>query len=258
MESAWGVTGDENTMKPYWTDGDRTIYCGDALEILPHLSGVDLVVTDPPYNLGKDYGPEVDDSRPPEDYWIWFGTVFKAIFEIMDVGYLYTSHSDKGVYLAKPLLETLGFDYIQTLIWWGRNGYSMQLSRHSWSFRHESILFMQKGVPRDLEVGEPGMRYTSVIEVPRPQSNFPEGRYHPTQKPVGLYKAILQRTPGDLLVDPFMGVGTSLRAAAAVGKRAIGIDKRREYCEIAVQLLQGKLPKRISQLVMALSTEVEE
>ena len=222
-----------------------TIYHGDCLEILPQLSKVDLIVTDPPYNLGKDYGPEVNDSRDPVEYWQWFHDVFSKIFSLLTDGYLYVSHSDGGVYIAKPSLETIGFEYIQTLIWWGRNGYSMQLHRKSWSYRHEPILFMQKGDPPCLETEVPGMWYTSVIEAPRPQSNFKEGRCHPTQKPVKLYKSLIARTPSDILLDPFVGSGTSLVAAKSLGLESIGIDTSEKYCEIAAN--------RCSQMVMDLT-----
>lgn len=232
-------------MRPYYEDKRVTIYHGDCREVLPQLDvRADLVVADPPYNLGKRYGSKTNDARDLEVYWCWFGDIFKAVFEQMVEGYLYVSHSDKGIYHAKPVLEEIGLEYIQTLIWWGRNGYSMQLHRKSWSYRHEPILFMQKGDPPTLEAGNKGMWYTSVIEAPRPQSNFREGRYHPTQKPVKLYKILIARTPGQLLLDPFMGVGTSLIASKELNRHCIGIEIEEKYCEIAA--------RRCSQEVMEL------
>lgn len=227
---------------PYFQDDAVTIYHADCRDILPSLPKVDLVLTDPPYNLGKKYGSKTDDSRDIEEYWRWFGDIFRLVYDAMAVGYLYMSHSDRGVYQAKPDLEAVGFDYRQTLIWWGRNGYSMQLHRTTWSYRHEPILFMRKGEPEPLLAGDPGMWYTSVIEVPRPQSNFAEGRCHPTQKPVKLCRTLLQRTPGDLVLDPFMGSGTTLRAAKDLGRKAIGIEIEEKYCEIAAKrMAQGVL-----------------
>lgn len=235
-------------MKPYYQEGGQTIYLGDCREVLPELREVPvgLVVTDPPYNLGKKYGAKSSDSLDPDVYWPWFEEVFKSVFAVMDDGYAYISHSDKGIYQAKPLLETLNFEYLQTLVWWGKNGYSMQLHRKTWSYRHELILFMQKGDPPALNTGEKGAWYTSVIEAPRPQSNFTEGRCHPTQKPLKLYKTLIYRTPGDVILDPFMGSGTSLVSAKVLGRKAIGIEIEEKYCEIAA--------KRLSQSVMDLTT----
>ena len=231
-------------MKPYYQDEWVTIYHGDCREILPELPKVDLVLTDPPYNLGKKYGTKTNDSRDPEEYWRWFDEVFTGVVGLLDVGYLYISHSDRGVYSAKPVLERLGLEYIQTLIWWGRNGYSMQLHRRSWSYRHEPILFLAKGVPGPLNCGEAGQWYTSVIEASRPQSNFKEGRYHPTQKPVKLYEILIARTPGKVVFDPFLGSGTTVIAAKKLNRHCIGIEIEEKYCEIAA--------KRCSQSVMRL------
>ena len=222
-------------MKPYYQDEWVTIYHGDCREILPDLPKVDLVVTDPPYNLGKKYGPGTDDARPEDEYWSWFDEVFQGISRLLDNGFIYVTHSDKGMWKAKPHLEECGFSYIQTLIWWGRNGYSMQLHRTTWSFRHEPILFFKKGDPGVLQSGKPGQWYTTVIEAPRPQSNFTEGRFHPTQKPVKLFKVLIARTPGDLILDPFLGSGTTVIAAKALARHCIGIEIEEKYCEIAAK-----------------------
>lgn len=106
---------------------------GDCLELMRSMEScsVDLVITDPPYNLGKDYGPLVDDNREPDEYWSWFKDVFSEVFRIMKDGYIYISHSDKGVFQAKPILEDIGFKYIQTLVWYAQNGYSLQVSRRT-------------------------------------------------------------------------------------------------------------------------------
>lgn len=217
------------------------IICGDCLEVMKDFPDgfVDLVLTDPPYNIGKNYGLEHNDRLPEKEYWEWFEKRFTEVLRISSIGYVYISHSDKGIYKAKPLLEKSGLEYIQTLIWWGRNGYSMQLHRRSWSYRHEPILFMQKGEPDVLSAGDPGDWYTSVIEAPRPQSNFKEGRCHPTQKPLLLYWRLLKRTPGEIVFDPFCGSGTSCVAAKMLGRRYIGIDISEEYCQIARERLKA-------------------
>lgn len=211
--------------------------CRELLEQLPDES-VDLVLTDPPYNLGKNYGKSFNDKKTEDEYWYWFVSIFQQIFRVLRDGFLYISHSDKGIYRAKPELEKIGFEYVQTLIWWGKNGYSMQLHRNTWSFRHEPILFMKKGSPEHLLAGEKGMWYTSVLEVPRPQSNFKEGRYHPTQKPIKLYRNILQRTPGNLILDPFVGSGTTAIACMQIERDYIGFELSPEYCKLANKRLE--------------------
>ena len=226
-------------LDPFYRDDYVTLYHGDCREILPRLGvKVDLVATDPPYNIGKKYGNLTDDARDPVEYWGWHDHIFRLVYDVMTDGYLYCFQSDRGVYTAMPRLSDLGFSYIQTLIWWGRNGYSMQLHRNSWSYRHEPILFMEKGKGGYLQAGIRDQWYTSVIEVPRPQSNFAEGRHHATEKPVKLMSMILARTPGDLILDPFLGSGTTAVAAKKLRRKCIGIEIEEEHCETAANRCQ--------------------
>lgn len=217
------------------------IHCADCLDLMKDWPDgcVDLVIIDPPYNLGKNYGPESNDNLPSRDYWEWFSALAFQLARVLKAGYLYMSHSDKGIYEAKPLLDKTSLRYQQTLVWWGKNGYSMQLHRKTWSYRHELILFYEKPEALPLLAGEPGYWYTSVIEASRPQSNFTDGRCHPTQKPLLLYWTLLRRTPGDIVLDCCCGSGTTCVAAKKLGRRFIGIDISSEYCRIARERLKA-------------------
>lgn len=235
-------------MKPYYQDSHVTIYHGDCRDMSVLETGsAQVVLTDPPYNVGKGYGKATLDNKPSDEYWRWFSEAFAETSRVLGDGYLYASHSDKGMWEAKPLIEACGLRYVQSLIWWGRNGYSMQRSRRSWSYRHESILFFVKGDPPPLVAGEPGMWYTTVIEAPRPQSNFSEGREHVTQKPVKLYKIILARTPGDLILDCFLGSGTTAVAAKALGRKCVGWEIEESNCEIAANRCRAFAVGKVSR-----------
>ena len=230
----------------------QAIICGDSLKILGTLKSgtVDICCTDPPYNVGLRYKPKKgrihgtkskrEDNLPDPEYWSWFKNIFQEVYRVMAPGYLYMSHSDKGVFEARPILEKIGFEYRQTLVWWGPNGLTFLNNQRYWPMRHELILFMVKGNPAPLITKKKGLHFTSVIRVPRPQTNFKEIRMHPAQKPVKLYVTLLARTPGSIVLDPFSGGGTTARACRHVGKGYIVIDKYPEYCKMAQQDIPWK------------------
>jgi len=223
----------------------KAIICGDSLKVLGTLKPgtVDICCTDPPFNVGLQYSPQKkrvhgrkskrEDNLQPSEYWAWFKNIFQEVFRVMRPGYLYLSHSDKGVFTARPILEDIGFKYRQTLVWWGPNGLTFRNNQHYWPIRHELILFMVKGTPAPLITNQKELHFTSVIRVPRPQINFKEIRMHPAQKPVKLYYTLLARTPGQTVLDPFSGGGTTARACRHLGKDYIVIDQYPEYCKLA-------------------------
>lgn len=232
--------------------GLRAIICGDSLRVLGTLKSgtVDICLTDPPFNVGLRYSPtkkkvhgiksQREDNLMAPVYWQWFKDVFREVYRVMRPGYLYLSHSDPGVYHAKPILEGLGFKYRQGIIWWGPNSPSFRSNAKYWSMRHDQILFMVKGDPAPLITNQKGLHFASVIRVPRPQTNFKEMRLHPTQKPVKLYVTLLKRTPGQVVLDPFSGGGTTARACRHLGRDYIVIDKYKEYCHLARQDIPWK------------------
>lgn len=229
-------------MKPYFETDLGKLYHGDCLDIIPGLEDVHLVNTDPLYNLNKDYGhkfknidSKINDNLIQESYWKWFRSVFNEIGKKLKNGYLYCSHSDKGVWEAKTAIESTGLEYIQLLIWWGKNGYSRALHTNTWGYRHETILFFRKGNPDKLETKTKGMWFQSVIEASRPQSNYKDKRYHVAQKPLKLYQTIIARTPGEITIDPFLGSGTTAIVCEKLNRRWIGIEISEECCEIAKQ-----------------------
>jgi hypothetical protein len=204
-------------MKPYYEDGAVTIYHGDCREILPSLGSVDLVLTDPPYNVGIEYGSGTDDVRPDYAAWCaeWFGhcralaPVVALTPGVANVA-LWCRISEPTWTLAwhKPAAMgrcVLGFNNWEPILMWGK----------------------PQGVPAN----------NDVVTAPVVSDAAVEG--HPCPKPLKWATgSIVRLCPVDgTVLDPFAGSGTTLRGAKDMGRRAIGIEVEERYCEIAVKRL---------------------
>ena len=214
-------------MKPYYEHAGITIYHGDCREVLPTLTGFDCVLTDPPYgmNLGKHGG--VNDKRARElrrqAYASYDDTPqnYKSI--IVPAIELALSKAKRGAVFSPapsawslPIPDALGGVYIPAA-----NG------RSPWGFQNLAPV-MFYGIAPNLHLGA---RHTTIVS--RGQSDVEIG--HPCPKPIEwmTWLVELATIEGECVLDPFMGSGTTLRAAKDLGRRAIGIELEEKYCEIA-------------------------
>ncbi len=199
--------------KPYYEENGITIYHGDCREILPLLPKVDLVLTDPPYGIGFAAQPTNYQRYAGHKPTNWDDVAFDRINLILD---------------AAPV----------SMIW-GGNYYQLPISR-GW------LSWFKPDAPPSM--GSFELCWTNRDENPRQiscsisQTNG-ERVGHPTQKPLKVIRWCLGFAPdAQTIVDPFMGSGTTLRAAKDLGRRAIGIETNEDYCKIAVERLrQGVL-----------------
>lgn len=229
---------------PYYQENKPRLklYHGDCLEIMPKMrpKSVDLVNTDPPYNTGKEYATHFDKMPWPE-YWRWYAAVFSQVFRLLtDNSLAYVSCLDRQSDRIKRTLTKVGFRWIQTLIWYGPNMVGGTTSfRMPWTQLHEPILLFVKGKRPRMISSPQGYNTHDVFVIARPQRNYRDGRYHPTQKPVKLYEHIINRSPGKVTFDPFVGVGTTLVACKKLYRRAIGIEIAKPYCDRAKKTLKA-------------------
>ena len=211
-------------MKPYYDDGQITIYHGDCREILPTLGPVDLVLTDPPYGINhRSHGqlfreaiPILGDSNGSSYQWLdGLGLPLVAFYSPY----------------AMPDIE-----WRSILVWVKGKHVGIGGDRETcWKRDFELI-----GVKRnhDLEGGR-----DSAVLMFNAVSPPPSG--HVAEKPIGLMRYLVQKITrvDETVLDPFMGSGTTLRAAKDLGRKAIGIEIEERYCEIAVKrLAQEVLP----------------
>lgn len=228
-------------MKPYYEDefGIKS-YQGDCLEILPELDILaDIVITSPPYNVGIKYDT-YKDNQPLPLFQEWIKERFIEVYlKTRDPGRLYLFCADKMSWWIKPIIEDIGWSYHQRLTWCKPNicGTTGKISG-DWNYMAEDILLFHKGkrTPMLNEVRE--VNTFNWFVVPSCQSNFNDNhRLHPAQYPEDLIRKLIARTPGELILDPFAGVLTTLVAAKQLGREAIGIELSENYLQLGCERL---------------------
>lgn len=221
--------------KPYYDEGGLTIYHGRMEDIIPTLKAA-AVLTDPPYGIsdrpfvtnGK-YGRRGDNNwHPPSDWDATIDPAWPALCCGAAPVVAWFGHWRK-----RPEVEAAMTYPIRAEIVWAKDmhvGPPAPLAP-----RDERIwLFSEAGIK--------GRTFqTSVWDVPViPTWNR---KWHKNEKPVSIMRRLVEflTDPGDLVIDPFMGSGTTLRAAKDCGRRAIGIEVEEAYCEGAAQRLSQEV-----------------
>jgi len=214
-------------MRPYYRDGLVTLYLADCCD-LPHWLEADVLVTDPPYGIGGELcrdgsfdharmegndGPELRDAALA----LW-GERPALVFGSWRV--------------PRPAATRM------VLTWEKGEHVAMGDTALPWKPNTDEIYVLGSGFH--------GPRTSSVLHC-LALGGFvgyaANGtRRHPTEKPVGLMRELIAKCPAGATADPFAGVGTTLIAAKQLGRRAVGVEVRADYCEAAA--------RRLSQLTI--------
>lgn len=207
-------------MKPYYSDEWVTIYHGDCRAVLATLDPADfaVLVTDPPYGIRYESGQLRREGSARSIANDTDTTVREAILERWWDGPALVFGSWR---VPKPA-GTKG-----VLIWDKGGALGMGDLAMPWKFDHEEIYVLGQGFVGKRDCG-------SVLRCPPEQSM---GRLHPHQKPVDLMSKLLAKCPRGPVIDPCMGVGSTLVAARRHGQRAVGIELDEGYCETAARRL---------------------
>ena len=224
-------------MKPYYEHAGITIYHGDCREVLPMLPKANLLLTDPPYGISYSSGMTGHDG----------GTSLSGILGDEDTtlrDFVLTATQPTPYMVFGSWKRPRPASCCAVLIWEKGDHVGMGDLSFPWKPNTEEIYVGGDGFS--------GHRGSSVIRVNAPVSwnSVSFGRQHPHEKPVELIVLLMQKHPATLVLDPFMGSGTTLRAAKNLGRRAIGIEIEERYCEIAA--------KRLGQEVFDFSGETAE
>jgi DNA modification methylase len=205
-----------------------TLYLGDCREILPTLGKVDAVVTDPPYGMGYTSGYATDK--------LWAAGRKITNDEDHSVRDDVLSRFDCAMLVFGVRKVPLPPRCRQVLIWDKQGALGMGALDLPWKPGHEEIYVLGKGF-----VG--GRHWHSVISHPPTQAMACNGRTHPNEKPVGLIKMLIKWCPEGLILDPFMGSGTTGVAAVKLGRKFIGIEIEPKYFDIACRRILDALAR---------------
>jgi site-specific DNA-methyltransferase (adenine-specific)/modification methylase len=203
--------------------GDATLYLGDCLEILPTLPEVDAVVTDPPYGIG----------------WVHSGIGYLKSGRMLG-----TKHGGECVVGDDVPFDPSPFlNLAPCLLFWGANNYADKLPPSTgWRV-------WDKGIAPGLSFSDFEMAWTNAptkaIMWRQQWCGFNregerEPRDHPTQKPVWIMQKCLEIFPrAALVLDPFMGSGTTGVACANLGRKFIGVEIEAKYFDIACERIEN-------------------
>ncbi len=215
--------------QPYYKNKYGKIYHGNCEEILSWIPDetVDLVVMDPPY--GVDYVGKTDDALTiqndgADDLRTLLRITFNAIIRVTKPGAAWYVTAPAGPqFLDFAIVLTELEVWRQTLVWVKD---SMVLGHSDYHYRHEAIFY--GWTPGAAHHAIPTRDQTTIWECDRPKRSS----LHPTMKPVDLFKRMILNSthPDGMVLDPFLGSGTTARAAMLCERRFIGIEIAEEYC----------------------------
>jgi site-specific DNA-methyltransferase (adenine-specific)/modification methylase len=200
--------------------GAAELYCGDCLDILPTIK-CDSLITDPPYNVGKDYGTHKD-KMPAEEYIAWMEKIIKIAVEI----------SERQVFIAprykmKEFLIMMPKCHIVVV----RRGAAGPF-REGWSDQFETILMC----------GKPNKVYKDLWDDIRLKGEgyfFKEDSFdHPGYTPYPIMDRCVQLMSNEIVCDPFMGTGTTGIAAVQNNRKFIGIELDQKWFSLACKRIE--------------------
>lgn len=229
------------------------LVCNDAIKELKKMrdESIDLIVTDPPYNLRKDYGNNSD--KLLFDEYLAFSREWLAEGKrvLKPDGTIYVFMGMRFIsYIFCILEQELGMNFISWITWYYTQGIG---KTKGFSPRHDDILMFSKGNKFTFNLDDirvPQKYYRSINNMrganPGNVWEFSHMHYcnynrqkHPTQKPEGLFERMIlaSSNPGDLVLDPFIGSGTAARVCQNIDRRCIGIDINPDYIEMCKERL---------------------
>jgi len=263
-------------IKPYFEAKNFILYAGDVFEVMQQFDpeSIDMIFADPPYFLSNDgitcqSGKMVSVNKGKWDKSLGFeedieftDSWIKACKTVLKKdGSIWISGTLHIIYKVGFILEKNKFDIINDIIWYKPNA-PPNLSCKYFTHSHEIILWARKQKnakhnfhyelmkhwdnPKD-KLKNPGKQMRSVWSIPLLPPNEKRNGKHPTQKPLELLNRIISASSneGDLVLDPFVGSGSTGVACSILNRRFIGIDINTNYLDLAIKRFKDENKKQL-------------
>ncbi len=231
------------------------VICGEAIAEMRKLpdESIDLIVTDPPYNLNKDYGKTQDNLQFEEYLQFSKAWLTEAKRVLKKNGTIYIFMGMRYIsYIYSILEQDLGMYFNSWITWYYTQGIG---KTKGFSPRHDDILMFTKDKKNftfnidDVRVPQKYYRSVNNMRGANPGNvwEFSHMHYcnknrqqHPTQKPEGLYERMIlaSSNPNDVVLDPFLGSGTCMRVCQQINRNCIGIEINPDYIAMTNARLQ--------------------
>lgn len=255
--------------KPYYENAHGLIYYADCSSSMKKMEEktIDLTVTSPPYNIGKAYETPLD----IKDYMEWCKSWIDEIYNItkdggsfwLNLGYLELEGKAKALPIAYLLWDKIKFYLIQEIVWnygagvAGRQFFSPRNEKILWYIKNKDNYTFNLDDVRDKNVKYPnqkkngklkcnplGKNPTDVWQIAKVTSganrSSRERTPHPAQFPLAMIDRIIKAgsNEGDLILDPFIGSGTTAIAAMNNNRKFVGFEISENYCRLAADRIE--------------------
>ncbi len=213
---------------------ETELYNGDCLELLKNIQdeSVDCIITDPPYGIGYQSNMKKNKDLPMfyDRNTAWVSEYLYKAYRVMKKdAHLYMFCPQQKIDEFKQKIES--FFILKNILVWNKGGFGMGDLEGSYAPSYEFILFAVKEQGRKLN----GKRERDVLNYGKAK---PE--YHPTQKPIDLLEFLIEKSTneGDIVLDTFMGSGSTGVACRRKNRRFIGMEISDEYFNSAKQRIE--------------------
>lgn len=219
-----------------WQLGKHRVICGDSTKAETYKQLLDdrkanLVVTDPPYNVDVEEtaGKILNDNMSDGDFYQFLLSMFTQVENHMeDDASIYIFHADTEGLNFRKAFKDAGF-YLSGCCIWKKN--SLVLGRSPYQWQHEPCLYGWKKKGKHQWFSD--RKQTTIWEYDRPKSS----KDHPTMKPIQLMAYPIQNSSmrGTIVLDPFLGSGSTLIAADQTGRVCYGIELDEKFVDVIVK-----------------------